>query len=129
MPPPPAAAPEPFPGFSADQNGIIGRLSNLLKVLGPLLILLGVARGALGVVETIRISWKVGIWLLPEAALWIFAGLASIAGSTDAYYLREVKGREKAHLLNTFTSIKAAAVALLILSCYLAVVSFVRIWI
>jgi hypothetical protein len=122
-----AATPETFPGFSAEQNTTIGRLAGALKLLGPLFLLLGVARLGLGVVEIIYGHWG-GLLLLPEAGLWVFAGLACIAGAADAGYLKEVKGREKEHLLNTYTSIKVASTALLILACYVGFVYFCWMW-
>jgi hypothetical protein len=127
MPPPAPAAPPPFPGFSDPQKATIGRLSSLLAVLGPLCLLVAAARIGLGAVEVWRGS-LVGLLHLPEALLFGFAGLALIAGSSDANYLRVVPGREKEHLLNTYTSMNVAYTALLILGACLAVVYFVRIW-
>jgi hypothetical protein len=127
MPPPAPPAAPPFPGFSEPQKSTIGRLSGLLTFLGALFLLVAIARIGLGGVEVWRGSW-LGLLHLPEAALFGFIGLALIAGSADAYYLRNVPGREKEHLLNTYTSINAASTALLILGSCLAVVYFFRIW-
>ena len=127
MPPPAPAAPPPFPGFSEPQKSSIGRLSGLLAVLGPLFLLVAVARLGLGGVEVWRGS-LLGLLHLPEAALFGFVGLALIAGSSDANYLRTVPGREKEHLLNTYTSMNVAYTALLILGACLAAVYFIRIW-
>jgi hypothetical protein len=127
MPPPAPPAAPAFPGFSEPQKATIGRLSSLLAVLGPLFLLVAAARLALGVVELVGGAW-VGAFHLPEAALLGFIGLALIAGSSDANYLRTVPGREKEHLLNTYTSMNVASTALLILGSCLAVVYFVRIW-
>ncbi|HEX3314084.1 MAG TPA: hypothetical protein VHR72_04285 [Gemmataceae bacterium] len=127
MPPPAPPAAPPFPGFTEPQKTTIGRLSSLLAVLGPLFILVAVARLGLGAVEVWRGN-LIGLLHLPEVALFGFVGLALIAGSSDANYLRTVPGREKEHLLNTYTSMNVAYTALLILGSCLAVVYFIRIW-
>jgi hypothetical protein len=127
MPPPAPPVAPAFPGFTEPQKSTIGSLSRLLAVLGPVLILVALARLGLGAVEV----WKgslLGLLHLPEVALFGFAGLAIIAGSSDSNYLRTVPGREKEHLLNTYTSLNVAYTALLILGACLAVVYFARIW-
>ena len=119
---------EPTPAtatFSGEQAGVIGRLSTTLTILGPLLVLVGLARLVYAVAVIWNVSWG-GLWILPEGALLAFAGLAFIAGATDAGWLRDVKGREKEHFTNTVASINAGFSALLILGCYVAVVAFFR---
>lgn len=122
------ATPETFGGFSADQNTSIGGLGRTLGLLGPALVLAGLARLGLGVVEVVTTSWG-GLLALPEGALLALAGLALIAGSADAKYLATVKGREKEHLGNTYGSANVAAGALLGLGVYVALVQFLRLWI
>jgi hypothetical protein len=127
MPPPAPPAAPPFPGFTEPQKSTIGGLSGLLLALGPIFLLLAIARVALGVVEIVRGSW-LGLFHLPEAAIIGFIGLVMITAWADANYLRTVPGREKEHLLNTYTSLNVAYTALLILGSCLAVVYLFRIF-
>src|SRR5262245_49526592 len=132
----PTAAPVPAPagapaaaatGFTAEQNSVIASLSGVLKLLGPLLVLAGLARIGYGVVEIATASWG-GLPGLPQGALLAFAGLTLTAGSADANYLATVQGREKPHLSNTLDSILTGFNALLILGCYVAFIAFIKIW-
>src|SRR4051812_34549384 len=107
MPPPAPPAPPPFPGFAPEQSAVIGKVQMLLSILAPLLLLAGVVRLALAVVQVWRVSWD-GLLILPEGALLAFSGLALLAGVTDAGYLRDVKGREKDHLSHLYRSINDA---------------------
>lgn len=114
-----AATPEAFPGFTPEQTPVVGRLASMLTIVAPLFLIAGVARLALGVVEVWRVSWA-GLLILPEGLILAFCGLALIAGSTDAGYLRDVKGREKEHLAHTYRSLGDATTALVVLGCYVA---------
>ena len=127
MPPPAPPAAPVFPGFSEPQKSTIGRLSSLLAVLGPLFLVVALTRLGLGAVELIGGS-LLGLLHLPEAGLLGFVGLALIAGSSDANYLKTVPGREKEHILNTYTSLNVAYTAFLILGACLATVYLLRIW-
>jgi len=121
-------ATEPISTFTADQAPIIGRLGAVLTFLGPLLLLLGVLRLGLGIVEIWKTSWA-GLLILPEGALLAFAGLALLAGASDAKFLHNVKGREKEHLTHTLESINVGFTSLLILGCYTAFIAFINLWV
>ena len=54
---------------------------------------------------------------------------ASQAGASDAKFLHDVKGREKAHLTHTLESINVGFTALLILGCYVAFIAFINLWV
>jgi hypothetical protein len=114
-----AATPEAFPGFTPEQTPVVGRLASVLALVAPLFLVAGVLRLALGVVEVWRVSWA-GLLMLPEGLLLAFCGLALLAGSTDAGFLRDVKGREKEHLTHTYRSLNDATTALVIFGCYFA---------
>lgn len=115
-------------GFNTEETPIIGKLGSALTILAPILILAGVLRLALGVIDIATTSWG-GLLTLPEGALLAFAGLAFLAASTDAKFLRDVKGREKEHLGNTLASLNVGFTALLILGCYVAFFAFINIWV
>jgi hypothetical protein len=121
-------ATETTPVFTAEQAPIINRLGTALTFLAPLLLLLGALRLGLGVIEIWKSSWA-GLLILPEGALLAFAGLAFLAGATDAKFLHDVKGREKAHFTHTLESVNVGFTALLILGCYAAFIAFINLWV
>lgn len=121
-------ATEPTSTFTAEQSPTIARLGTVLALLAPLVLLLGALRLVLGVIVIWKSSWG-GLLILPEGALLAFAGLALLAGATDAKFLHDVKGREKEHLTHTLESINVAFTALLILGCYVAFIAFINLWV
>jgi hypothetical protein len=119
---------EPASTFTAEQAPIVNRLASVLTYLAPLLILAGLLRLVLGVMEIWRSSWA-GLLILPEGALLAFAGLALWAGASDAKFLHDVKGREKEHLTHTLESVNVGFTALSILGCYVAFIAFIYLWV
>ena len=99
--------PETFAGFNEPQKSTVNRLGTYLKILAPLLLLLGAARLVLAVAEIIKGNWG-GLLVAPEGILLAFAGLASLTGAADVSYLRTVKGREKEHCTNALKSLNVA---------------------
>jgi hypothetical protein len=121
-------ATETTPVFTADQATTVNRLGVALTFLGPLLVVAGLVRLALGVIEIWKSTWG-GLLTLPEGALLAFAGLAFVAAASDAKFLHDIKGREKEHLTHTFESIAVGFKSLLILACYVAFIAFINLWI
>ena len=121
-------ATDPTPVFNAEQTPTIGRLSAVLAFLGLLLLVLGGVRVAVGVGEMWKASIFYGLLILPQGLLLAFAGLAFWAGSSDAKFLHDVKGREKEHFTHTLTSVNVGFTALLILGCYVAFLAFINLF-
>ena len=114
--------------FTPEQSTTIGRLSTGLTFAAPLLLLAGLIRIVTGGIDIWHGNWG-GLLAVPAGGLLAFAGLALLAGATDAKFLHDVKGREKEHLSNTFDSINTAFTALLIFGCYEAFLGFINLWV
>lgn len=112
--------------FTPEQSTTVTRLGTALTFLAPLALLAGLLRIAIGAVDVFQGNWA-GLLAFPSGALLAFAGLAFLAGSTDAKYLQSVKGREKEHFSNTLASINAAFTALLIFGSYEAFLALITI--
>jgi len=111
--------------FTPEQSTTINRLSTGLTFAAPLFLLAGLLRVVLGGIDIWKGNWG-GLLAIPAGGLLAFAGLALLAGASDAKYLHDVKGREKEHLVNTFDSINTAFTALLIFGCYEAFLGFIH---
>jgi hypothetical protein len=121
--------------FTPTQATTVNRLSIVMFFAGPILTLIGLAWVAYALVDFVMSPWQGLLSIIPVAfdatigGLVAFSGFAFVAGSSDAKYLHDVKGREGVHLTNLLQSLNVGYSALLIAASALAFVSFIRIWI